>query len=103
MFKVSLPQCENDRGKHPPQWYWVARVDLFCAWLSHRKMFTGQRLGNGKVIPPPHRNSPLRKMLRPEWIRENVKHTRYTKRVAECLRDPNLQGAVEWKAPILLP
>ena len=85
------------------RWIWVARVDLFCAWLSHRKRFTGMRHLNGKVTPPPPRNSPLRKMLRPEWIRANVKHTMATKRLVECLRDPEKQGAIEWRMPRITP
>ena len=100
MFQVALLSQQDWR---PRRRYWVARVDLFCAWLSHRKMLTGYQLASGKVIPLPARNSPLRKMLRPEWVRANVKHTKTTKRLAECLRDPSKQGSIEWRTPRLAP
>ena len=78
-------------------WTWVARVDLFCAFLSHRRMFTGWRDRNGKVTPPPSLNSPLRKALRHEWVRAATFPSQRTRALSAALSGGG--AVVEWRKP----
>ena len=78
---------------------WVARVDDFCAFLSHRRVVTGGWKKDGTRIQPmdPVRR---RRVLNPGWVRaEAWKHLNFkTRKIAECLRDGK---ELEWKRPII--
>ena len=75
-------------------WTPVARVDSFCAFLSHRRVVVGGWKKGGNRIQPmdPARR---RRVLNPEWMRvEASKRLNRTRKIAECLRDGK---ELEWR------
>ena len=90
MFKV---QFDGKKTEH-----YVAYVDCFCAWFSHRQVFKGQRKKTGHIVPPPSRNASIRKKLDPAWIRAHAQETNFTKKLIHELQ-VNKGVNLRWKIP----
>ena len=67
-------------------WVWVAYIDLFCAFLSHRRFMAGR----------PARDK-VRKALRPEWVRSVTFPSQRTRALTEALASGG--AGVEWRKP----
>ena len=68
-------------------WTWVARVDLFCAFMSHRR--------DVKNWPPGDRR---RRVLRKEWVGKVTKPSQRTRELTARLIDGGRR--VEWRHPV---
>ena len=67
-------------------WTWVARVDLFCVFLGHRRFMVGR----------PARDK-VRKALRPEWVRAATFPSQRTRALVSALSGGG--AGVEWRRP----
>ena len=83
------------------RWIWMARPDLFCSWLSHRKEFRRVEHHDGRVSLPMAPRDSRRRVLNPGWVIANTLPTRNTRRLTESLRSLDANETTEWRRPLI--